>query len=173
MSVDCINVNILVVILNNTRTFQNVTTGGNWAKCTLHLSVIFLIAACASPIISAKTFTFLKNIKVKVVCLSCIKWQGQQHETLFCNTHVNIKRRAPSLICLLSLKAHLQGAGLLKDTRTLPHGIYRLCLNTTGKSDFDFPKQLLRDYSLLTNLAAGQWGRWIQFPINFDSRYTR
>ena len=70
---DYINVNILVVILNNTRTFQNVTTGGNWAKCTLHLSVIFLIAACASPIISAKTFTFLKNIKVKVVCLSCIK----------------------------------------------------------------------------------------------------
>ena len=168
-----INVNILVVILNNTRIFQSVTTGGNWAKCTLHLSVIFLIAACASPIISAKTFTFLKNIKVSIICLSCIKWQGQQHETLFYNTHVNIKRRAPSLMSLLSLKAHLQGAGLLKDTRTLPHDIYRLRLNTTGKSDFDFPKQLLRDYSSFTNLAAGQWGRWIQFPINFDSQYTR
>ena len=169
----CINVNIPVVILNNTRIFQSVTTGGNWAKCTLHLSVLFLTAACASPMISAKTFTFLKNIKVKVICLSCIKWWGQQHETLLHNTHVNIKRRAPSLISLVSLKAHLQGAGLLKDTRTLLHGIYRLGLNTTGKSDFDFPKQLLRDYSSLTNLAAGQWGRWIQFPINFDSQYTR
>ncbi|ELR51907.1 Cyclin-dependent kinase inhibitor 3 [Bos mutus] len=57
----------------------------------------------------------------------------------------------------LPIVAHLQGAGLLKDTRTLPHDIYRLRLNTTGKSDFDFPKQLLRDYSSFTNLAAGHY----------------
>lgn len=60
------------------------------------------------------------------------------------------------MISLVSLKAYLHRAGFLKDTRTLPYGMYNLCANTTGKSDFDSSKQLLKDYSSLMNLAGGQ-----------------
>lgn len=50
---DCINVNILVVML--CYGFKEVTIGGNWVKGTLYLSVLFLINACESVIISVSS----------------------------------------------------------------------------------------------------------------------
>lgn len=64
--VDCIHANILVTILYYTIVLQNISIGGNWAKCTRDLSVLFITTACEF------IFSIKISIKRKVHDPKCV-----------------------------------------------------------------------------------------------------